>query len=102
MSQVGRKHGTGADQVIAEAKCVLGASGTERRVRDIAALPTVEWHGRTLYTLRCQGTSGQGNHMVHVPVALAWHLTDLRWYFCPYHAGDAFGVRPSEDTQEPG
>lgn len=94
MSQVGRKHGKGADKVIAEARAFLGAPGTERRLREIAELPVVEWKGRTLYTLRCHGTSGKGPHDVNVPIALVWHLTDLRRYFCPYHAGDALSTAP--------
>ena len=99
MSQVGRKHGRGADAIIAEAKFYLGPLRTARREREIAALPTVQWKGRTLYTLRCQGTSGKGPHDVNVPVLLVWHLMDLRHFFCPYHAGDVWGdvdCRPAE------
>lgn len=92
MSHVGRKHGPGADLVIAEAREFLGLIGAQRREAEIAALPTVEWKGRTLYTLRCQGTSGKGHHDVHVPLAHVWHLVWLDRFFCVYHAGDAFGV----------
>lgn len=89
MSHVGRKHGDGADEVIAVAHAYLGQDGTVRRADAIAALPTVNWKGRTLYTLRCHGTSGKGPHNVNVPLALVWHLIDLRRFFCVYHVGDA-------------
>jgi hypothetical protein len=92
MSHVGRKHGATADRVIAEARRFLGPCGTARREREIAMLPTVNWKGRTLYTLRCKGTSGNGNHDVNVPIALVWHLIDIERFFCVYHAGDALGV----------
>ncbi len=89
MSQVGRKHGRGADRVIADAKAFIGAECAAVRQREIDALPTVDWKGRTLYTLICCGTSGKGSHIVNVPLAMVWHLISLRRYFCPYHAGDA-------------
>jgi hypothetical protein len=103
MTQVGRKHGRGAEAIIAEAKHYLGPERTAQRERDIAALPTVPWKGRTLYTLRCQGISGKGPHDVNVPLALVWHLVDLRRFFCPYHAGDAMrvGQARKRDTNEP-
>lgn len=92
MSHVGRKHGRGDDAVIAEAKADMGAAWSARRDAEVAALPTVEWKGRTLYTLRCNGTSGKGPHDVNVPLALVWHLMDLQRFFCVYHAGDALSV----------
>jgi hypothetical protein len=90
MSHVGRKHGRGADEVIAEAQADLGPARTAARQREIDALPTVPWKGRTLYTLRCHGTSGKGPHDVNVPLAMLWHLINLRRFFCVYHAADAF------------
>jgi hypothetical protein len=93
MSHVGRKHGRGADEVIAEAQVELGPFRTARRYAEIEALPTVEWKGRTLYTLRCNGTSGKGPHDVNVPLALVWHLMSLRRFFCVYHAADALAVQ---------
>lgn len=92
MTAVGRKHGASADRLIADAQRFLGAACTARRAAEIAALPTIDWKGRTLYTLRCQGTSGKGPHAVNVPLAVVWHLIDLRRFFCVYHAGDAWGL----------
>jgi hypothetical protein len=90
MSHVGRKHGQGADKMIAAARAFLGPDLAARREREIAALPTVSWKDRTLCTLRCQGTSGKGPHEVNVPLAAAWHLISLSRFFCVYHAGDAW------------
>lgn len=91
MSHVGRKHGRGADEIIAAARAFLGPERTARREAEIASLSSVEWKGRTLYTLRCRGISGRGDHDVNVPLALVWHLLDLQRFFCVYHAGDAWG-----------
>lgn len=90
MSHVGRKHGKGADKLIAEAKAFLGPERAALREAQIAALPCVEWKGRLLYTLRCRGTSGKGAHDVNLPLAHLWHLIELRRFFCVYHAGDAW------------
>lgn len=92
MSHVGRKHGHGADGLIADARAYLGPEGTSRREAEIAALPTVEWKGRTLYTLRCHGVSGKGPHDVNVPVALLWHLMSFTRFLCVYHAGDCWSL----------
>jgi hypothetical protein len=70
------------------ARYFMGRSRWARRRDEIAALPSVEWKGRTLRALRCQGTSGRGPHDVNVPVDLLWQLLSLRSYFCPFHAGD--------------
>jgi hypothetical protein len=59
-----------------------------RRAAEIAALPTVEWRGRTLYTLRCHGTRGKGPHDVHLPERVLWSLIGLTHFRCVYHAGD--------------
>lgn len=67
----------------------LDIAGPERaaeRAAQIASLPTVEWRGRTLRTIRCTGTRGRGPHDMHVPEALLWSLIDLGRYRCPYHA----------------
>lgn len=91
MSQVGRKSGRGAEDLIADSKWFLGTTRVAIREAEIAALPTVTWKGRTLYTIRCHGTSGKGPHDVNVPLAVVWHLINLHRYFCPYHAGDVWG-----------
>lgn len=90
MSHVGRKHGKGADHVIAHARGWLGPAGEAQREAEIAALPQVDWKGRTLYTVRCQGVSGKGPHDVNLPLATVWHVLSLRRFFCVYHAGDAW------------
>ena len=61
------------------------AAGCQRETA-IAALSVVEWRGRTMYTIRCTGTTGRGPHTVHVPAGLLWSLIDVRAYRCPYHA----------------
>lgn len=96
MAGVGRKHGRGADEIIADAKIELGPARCAIREAEIARLPTVQWKGRTLYTLRCHGTSGRGPHDVNVPLMLVWHLIDLRSFYCVYHAADCWDV----DTKE--
>lgn len=62
-----------------------GADAVSQRQRDIAALPTVQWKGRTLYTIRCEGDFGRGPHMVHVPESLLWSLLSVRHFRCAYH-----------------
>lgn len=90
MAGVGRKHGRGADEIIADCQASLGPEGTRRRAAEIAALPTVIWKGRTLYTLRCCGTSGHGPHNYNVPLMMVWSLIGLENFYCVYHAGDAW------------
>lgn len=58
----------------------------EKRYREIQRLPTVEWKGKTLYTIRCHGVTGKGPHDVNVPLPLLWVLIDLGTYRCVYHA----------------
>ena len=99
MTHVGRKHRKGADDIIAYARDFLGPELTARREAEIAALPTITWRGRTLYTLRCNGTSGKGPHDLHVPLLMVWHLIHLSRFFCVYHAGDAWAIR--NDTNQP-
>lgn len=90
MTLVGRKPGKGSDKIIAFAKEMLGPERAAIRQAQIDALPQVVWKGRTLYTLRCIGTSGKGPHDVNVPLAHCWHLLRLDRMYCPYHAGDAW------------
>ena len=65
---------------------IAGPERTEERAAEIASLPTVEWRGRILRTIRCTGTTGRGPHDMHVPESLLWSLIDLGRYRCPYHA----------------
>lgn len=62
-------------------------SSSEMRARaaEIAALPTVDWKGRRLYTLRCAADFGNGPHDVNVPEYVLWSLIDLRAFRCPFH-----------------
>jgi hypothetical protein len=72
---------------------LMGRSWHERRAREIAALPTVEWKGTTLWTIRCCGVSGRGPHDQHVPLALLWALVSLTNWHCPFHAKDVWADR---------
>ena len=58
------------------------------RENAIRALPVVAWKGRTLYTIRCQGTSGRGPHDTNVPESTLWAVLDFRAFRCPFHAND--------------
>lgn len=71
-----------ARQAFAE---VRGTLATEARAREIAALPVIEWRGRTLRTIRCDGPYGRGPHAVNVPESLLWWLMSLQRFRCPYH-----------------
>jgi hypothetical protein len=90
MSHVGRKAGPAVARATAACKAELGPVGTARRQAEIDRLPVVVWKGRTLYTLRCVGTSGKGPHDVNVPEGLCWALIGLDHFRCVYHAGDAW------------
>lgn len=97
MASIGRKQGRGADAIIADCQALLGPERTAIRQAQIDALPRVDWRGpqgtrpaRTLYTLRCHGTSGRGAHDTNVPLVLLWSLIEIRRYLCPYHTGDAW------------
>jgi hypothetical protein len=59
---------------------------------ELARLPTVQWKGQTLYTLRCCATSGRGSHLLNVPESLIWQIVSLKGFYCPYHAGDTWGI----------
>lgn len=98
MTAVGRKHGPSAERIIADSRAWLGPVFAAQRDVEIAALPVVEWKGRTLYTLRCCGVSGKGPHDVNVPIAALWSLVSFQRFFCPYHAGDVW----SEAVPPPG
>lgn len=63
----------------------LGLVADSERAREIAALPTVQWKGKTLKTLRCHGITGKGPHDCNVPEALLWALISLRDFRCVYH-----------------
>jgi hypothetical protein len=62
-----------------------GEADAAVRASEIAALPVVEWKGRTLHTLRCHGTTGKGPHDTNVPESLLWSLIGLRGFCCVYH-----------------
>lgn len=62
-----------------------GAAAEVVRGDEIAALPSVEWRGRTLRTILCTGETGRGPHEVNVPESLLWSLIDVRRFRCPYH-----------------
>lgn len=100
VTAVGRKHGPGAESMIAEAIADLGSVRAAKRQQEIDALPMVVWKGRTLYSLECQGTSGRGHHIVNVPLMMVWHLISLRRFFCPWHAGDAMGSARLEAARQ--
>lgn len=59
-----------------------------QRAEQIESLPVVQWKGRTLYTIRCQGTRGKGPHDCHVPERILWSLIDFRAFRCAFHFGD--------------
>lgn len=69
----------------------LGPDEEARRVSEIEALPTVEWKGRTLRTIRCHGTRGKGPHDMNVPESVLWALMSLQAFCCAYHYGDEQG-----------
>lgn len=52
----------------------------------IRSLPTVNWKGKLLRTIRCHGTTGRGPHDLNVPESLLWALLDPTRYVCPFHA----------------
>lgn len=98
MSQVGRLGKRGTMEIKANLAAFLDACAATRRQQEIDALPTMTWKGRTLYTIRCCGVSGKGQHAVNVPELLLWSLIDLRRYFCPYHAADAMLTQCAPDA----
>lgn len=67
-------------------RMIAGQKAERARKLLIRSLPTVQWKGRTLYTIRCTGTTGKGPHDVNVPESLLWSLIDPHRYRCPYHA----------------
>ena len=77
------------DRWLADAKAMhlelAGVEATARRAREIAALPTVVWKGRTLYTLRCDADFGRGPHLMNVPESVLWSLIHLSRYRCAWH-----------------
>ena len=63
----------------------LGKAEHADREAEIEGLPTVEWKGRILRTVRCTGTTGKGPHDYNVPEAVLWSLMDLTRFLCPFH-----------------
>jgi hypothetical protein len=86
----GRTLGLHEDRACRDARAffrdVRGAEAEAVRAQEIEALPTVEWKGHTLRTIRCTGTTGKGPHAMHVPERALWVLIDWRNYRCVYHA----------------
>lgn len=76
-----------ADRARAAFVALRGEAAAARRQVEIDELPTVEFKGQTLYTIRCHGTTGKGPHDRHVLPAVLWSLIDLRAYVCPFHLG---------------
>lgn len=66
----------------------LGDAAFSQREAEIAALPSVEFKGRSLRALRCHGVRGKGPHDCNVPESLLWILIDLRHWCCVFHHGD--------------
>lgn len=62
-----------------------GPHGEQARAAEIAALPTKDWRGQTLYQIRCHGGYGKGPHDYWVPEGLLWSLIDLQAFRCPFH-----------------
>lgn len=52
------------------------------------SLPLVTWKGKSLRTLRCNGTSGKGPHSQNVTEGQLWALIDLRHWRCAFHPAD--------------
>lgn len=71
--------------MIAWCREMLGPERGQQREDDIAALPTVEWKGRLLKTIRCHGTNGRGPHDLNVPEAALWSLISLEDFHCVFH-----------------
>jgi hypothetical protein len=64
---------------------VMGPARAFIRSVEIERLPTVEWKGKTLRTIRCEGPFGRGPHDVNVPHSVLWSLISLQHFTCPYH-----------------
>lgn len=71
----------------------LGPNAEMMRAAEIAALPSVTWKGKSLKTLRCHGTTGNGPHDCNVPEGLLWALLSLQDFHCVFH--------PREELQKP-
>jgi hypothetical protein len=63
-----------------------GADALARRERELAALPAVEWKGRTLRAIQCHGDYGKGPHVVNLPESVLWNLLGFDRYRCVYHS----------------
>lgn len=55
------------------------------RAAQIRRLPTVNWKGRTLYTIWCNGDYGKGPHLMNVPESLLWNLIHIEAHKCAFH-----------------
>lgn len=64
---------------------MVGVERAAERQRQINALPSVEWKGRTLRTVTCHAQFGRGPHVQNVPERILWALIDVRAYRCPFH-----------------
>lgn len=88
MTTIGRR--SHADQRIARARAAFreysNGRSEQQRAAQIAALQTIDWQGRRLYTIRCHGTTGRGPHDVNVPEDMLWALIDIDTFICPFHA----------------
>ena len=62
-----------------------GSAGFARRAREIAALPSKLWKGKTVFLVTCRGDYGKGNHEVWIPERILWLLVSIDVYRCPYH-----------------
>lgn len=62
-----------------------GPAAFVQRFYEIQQLPTAQHRGRSLRTLRCQGTTGRGPHDLNVPEYILWAVIDFRAFRCPFH-----------------
>lgn len=90
MSQYrGRTISLWEDRGLATAKAAFviqrGAEEIPARAAAIAAVPSKDWRGRTVYRVECEGPFGNGPHEVWLPERVLWQLIDFRNYRCAYH-----------------
>ena len=58
----------------------VGAEAEDERAQEIAHLTSVQWKGRTLYTLHCLQCDSDRN----VTGGVLWALVDLKHYRCAW------------------
>lgn len=88
MRHRGRTLGLHPDRQLQRSQAAFVALWPEQvliREQEIQQLPSVEWRGRRLRTIRCAGDYGKGPHDVHVPESLLWSLIHVGQFRCPYH-----------------